>query len=148
LRQEVWKKPDELVEVVMEAVKLSDVVKFSEEELMLLTATESIEAGLKQLESFNLPLVVITQGEEGSLVIANNQQFRVSANPVNVVDTTGAGDAFVSGLLAKLSQHTHWNEHSVIVNAVKWGNACGGLATTQKGAMTALPNKLELEALL
>jgi len=148
LREEVWQNPDELVSVVMKAVALADVVKFSEEELMLLTGTQSIDAGIQQLKPLEIKLIVITQGEHGALVIFNGEAFRVSATSVDVIDTTGAGDAFVCGLLARLSQQTEWLTQDIIVNAVEWGNACGGLATTEKGAMTALPSRPTLEQLL
>lgn len=61
------------------------------------------------------------------------------------VDTTGAGDAFVGGLLAKLSQFNAWRDLVIIEKAIGWGNIAGGLATTSKGAMTALPNSSEME---
>lgn len=148
LREEVWQNPNELTSVVMKAVALADVVKFSEEELMLLTGTTSIEAGIEQLAPLELKLIVITQGEHGALVIFNGKAFRVSATTVKVIDTTGAGDAFVCGLLARLSQQAEWLHEDIVLNAVEWGNACGGLATTEKGAMTALPTRTTLDRLL
>ncbi|MDF5326862.1 PfkB family carbohydrate kinase, partial [Vibrio parahaemolyticus] len=57
---------------------------------------------------------------------------------------TGAGDAFVGGLLACLSRHADWKNHPVVSSAIQWANGCGALATTQKGAMTALPTQTEL----
>lgn len=148
LREEVWQNPNELISVVMKAVALADVVKFSEEELMLLTGAPSIEAGIEQLAPLELKLIVITQGEHGALVIFNGKAFRVSATTVKVIDTTGAGDAFVCGLLARLSQQAEWLHEDIVLNAVEWGNACGGLATTEKGAMTALPTRKTLDRLL
>ncbi|WP_394251891.1 aminoimidazole riboside kinase [Vibrio profundi] len=148
LREEVWQNPNELISVVMKAVALADVVKFSEEELMLLTGAPSIEAGIEQLAPLELKLIVITQGEHGALVIFNGKAFRVSATTVKVIDTTGAGDAFVCGLLARLSQQAEWLHEDIVLNAVEWGNACGGLATTEKGAMTALPTRTTLDRLL
>ncbi|WP_295893571.1 aminoimidazole riboside kinase [uncultured Vibrio sp.] len=144
LREEVWLNPEEMVSVVMAAVRVADVVKFSKEELLLLTDTESIEQGLEALTALQLPLVLITQGEKGCLGVFQGKQFQVPTKSANVVDTTGAGDAFVSGLLARLSQQNHWQDHLVVSSAIEWGNACGGLATTQKGAMTALPSESEL----
>jgi fructokinase len=61
-----------------------------------------------------------------------------------LVFTTGAGDAFVGGLLAYLSQETDWKKSEKIKEAVMWGNCCGSLAITKKGAMTALPSEKEL----
>ena len=144
LRDEVWKNPQEIRSVVMSAVQMADVVKFSEEELLYLTETSSLDEGLTKLSHYSIPLVLITLGEDGALAILNGQQHHVKSRSVNVVDTTGAGDAFVSGLLAYLSQCEDWQHESSILKAVRWGNVCGALATTQKGAMSALPNQQAL----
>ena len=148
LREEVWRNPEELVSIVTEAVKLADVVKFSEEELMLLTETDSLEAGLKALESYQIPLVLVTLGAEGTLMNFNGQTEKIPARKVTPIDTNGAGDAFVGGLLTRLAQDSDWRQTSVVREAVVWGNACGGLATTQKGAMTALPDQHALQVLI
>lgn len=148
LREEVWSQPEELISVVMDAVKLADVVKFSEEELTFLTDTTSIEAGLEALRPLNIPLILITLGAEGTLATFNGTSTKIAARSVSPVDTTGAGDAFVGGLLAKLSQTDNWQQEDIITEAVLWGNACGGLATTKKGAMTALPSQEALLELL
>ncbi|ELM6649362.1 aminoimidazole riboside kinase [Vibrio vulnificus] len=144
LREEVWKQPQEIRSVVMSAIQLADVVKFSEEELLYLTKTSRIDEGLVALSHYALPLVVVTLGEKGALVLFQGEQTLVGSISVQVVDTTGAGDAFVSGLLAMLSQHNQWQQSSIVQQAVRWGNVCGALATTQKGAMSALPNQAQL----
>ena len=144
LREEVWANPAELIPVVRQAIELADVVKFSDDELMYLTQTDSLQAGLEGLKTFNNTLVLVTQGAKGALVVFNGGQNLISGQPVKPVDTTGAGDAFVGGLLAKLSQHLEWANDGIIVEAVNWANGCGALATTQKGAMTALPTQAAL----
>ncbi|EGA65143.1 aminoimidazole riboside kinase [Vibrio brasiliensis] len=144
LREEVWANPDEIKPVVSQAIELADVVKFSDDELMYLTDTDSLQAGLKAIEGYNNTLVLVTQGAKGALVVFENQQRLLAGQAVKPVDTTGAGDAFVGGLLAKLSQTTDWVNQQTIESAVKWANGCGALATTQKGAMTALPTQQAL----
>ena len=144
LREEVWANPDEIQSVVNQAIELADVVKFSDDELMYLTDTDSLQAGLKAIEGYNNTLVLVTQGAKGALVVFENQQRLLAGQAVKPVDTTGAGDAFVGGLLAKLSQTTDWVNQQTIESAVKWANGCGALATTQKGAMTALPTQQAL----
>ncbi|SHO54960.1 aminoimidazole riboside kinase [Vibrio quintilis] len=145
LREEVWAKPEEMIPTVMDVVRQADVVKFSEEELTLLTATNSMDEALQTLQQYAIPLVVITLGAEGTLVVTENKRVKVPSRSVQVVDTTGAGDAFVGGLLCRLAESQQWQNEEAILDAVTWGNCCGGLATTQKGAMTALPTR---EALL
>ncbi|WP_187379136.1 aminoimidazole riboside kinase [Vibrio cholerae] len=148
LREEVWSEPQELQATVMRAVGLADVVKFSEEELQFLTGTQSIEEGLQAIADFQIPLVVVTLGAKGALVVTPNSRQIVSGKAVKPIDTTGAGDAFVGGLLYRLSVAQDWHNQTTILDAVKWANGCGALATTQKGAMTALPNQAALHAFL
>ena len=47
-----------------------------------------------------------------------------------------------------LAQHSDWRESSVLQQIIRQANACGALATTAKGAMSALPNKQQLAAFL
>jgi fructokinase len=148
LRDEVWNDPSEIQPIVKKAIELADVVKFSDDELMFLTDTSSLEAGIEQLKAFDITLTLITQGAKGALVIFDNKQTLISGQAVKPIDTTGAGDAFVGGLLAKLSQSNDWNKFEVIQGAVSWANGCGALATTLKGAMTALPTQETLESIL
>lgn len=148
LREEVWQQPEELIEVVMKAAAKADVVKFSEEELTFLTKTDSIESGIKALATLSIPLVIITQGAKGALVITPESEQLVSGKVVKPIDTTGAGDAFVGGLLYTLASTSEWNNDHQINAAIQCAHGCGALATTQKGAMTALPNQQDLKAFL
>ena len=141
LREEVWANPEELKPVVRQAIELADVVKFSDDELLFLTDTDSLEAGLEAIKVFNNTLVLITQGAKGALVVFEGEQELIAGQAVKPIDTTGAGDAFVGGLLARLAQQNEWANKEAIHSAVNWANGCGALATTQKGAMTALPTQ-------
>ena len=145
LREEVWANPAELKPVVMQAVALSDVVKFSDDELLFLTDKTDLQTALTFLEeNYQLPLVIVTQGKKGALVVQGNEQQLVTGKPVSPVDTTGAGDAFVGGLLAGLVSVDNWQEKATLLDIIKQANACGALATTAKGAMTALPTAEQL----
>lgn len=139
LRHEVWANQEDIIPTVMKAIELSDVIKFSDDELFYLTNTNSIDKGLESLEHLNLPLIIVTQGAKGALVVHEKRQTMITGKVVSPVDTTGAGDAFVGGLLTYLAKSKDWNKQDNISQAVGWANGCGALATTQKGAMTALP---------
>jgi fructokinase len=148
LREEVWAEPSQIKEVVMSAVELADVVKFSEEELTFLTGTETLDSALDELNAAPNKLIMVTLGARGALAVYNGERRVIEGTKVEqVIDTTGAGDAFVGGLLAKLSQSDDWCSWSQVEAAIRWGNACGALATTQKGAMTALPSLQQLTEL-
>ena len=93
-------------------------------------------------------MIVITQGKKGALVIRNEKEVLITGKPVTPVDTTGAGDAFVGGMLAGLAANPDWKTQEDISAIIQQANACGALATTAKGAMTALPREAQLAAYL
>ncbi|AHG87149.1 Fructokinase [Bibersteinia trehalosi USDA-ARS-USMARC-190] len=149
LRESLWKSIDEMKQVVNQAVALADVLKFSEEELTLLTHTTDLEQATAAITAqYPEKLIIITLGKDGAIYHLNGKSKLVAGKALKPVDTTGAGDAFVSGLLAGLSQSSDWKKESVLVDIIRKANASGALATTQKGAMSALPSKEELETFL
>lgn len=72
------------------------------------------------------------------------QFIHYPAKPVSVVDTTGAGDAFVAGLLAGLADSGIPTNTRQLERIIAQAQICGALATTAKGAMTALPRQHDL----
>ncbi len=149
LRESLWSSLEEMKSVVMEAVSLADVLKFSEEELTLLTNTDSLDKAFESITTqYPDKLIIVTLGKDGALYHLCSQQQVIAGKALQPVDTTGAGDAFVGGLLAGLAQYSDWRESSVLQQIIRQANACGALATTAKGAMSALPNKQQLAAFL
>jgi arabinose-5-phosphate isomerase len=72
--------------------------------------------------------VVVTDGEAGCAIAAYDFEGFVRARPVKALDTTGAGDAFLGGLLAALAADLGWEA------AARLGNACGAACVEQLGA--------------
>ena len=64
----------------------------------------------RQLAGDQLEWLVLTEGKAGAVAIHGEEQVRVAARPVSVVDTTGAGDAFVGALAAALAAGTSLRE--------------------------------------
>lgn len=86
--------------------------------------------------------VVVTLGGDGVLVAdGTNPPWRKPAHSVDVVDTTGAGDAFVGGFIAGLSTAMS------LADAVALGGACGSLSTTRPGTQVSYPTLDEIEKL-
>jgi len=81
------------------------VLKFSEEELTLLTNTDSLEKAFEKITAlYPEKLVIVTLGKDGALYHLAGKKDVVTGKALRPIDTTGAGDAFVGGLLAGLSQ--------------------------------------------
>lgn len=150
LRESLWASLDEMKQVVNCVVALADVLKFSEEELTLLTDSDNLDVATAKITAqYPEKLIIITLGKDGAVYHLNGKSEIVAGKALQPVDTTGAGDAFVSGLLAGLSQYQHWREdRDVLVQVIRQANASGALATTAKGAMSALPNRTQLDAFL
>ncbi|HTW92781.1 MAG TPA: ribokinase [bacterium] len=86
--------------------------------------------------------VVISLGEEGALAVDRAALTRFPAHKVNVVDTTGAGDAFRAGLAVRIAEGASLDE------AVRFANACGALACTIMGAEPSMPRRDHVERFL
>lgn len=149
LRESLWQSQAEMKQVVNFVVAMADVLKFSEEELTLLTETQTLEQAVQAITAkYPEKLIIITLGKDGAIYYLNGKSQLVAGKALKPVDTTGAGDAFVSGLLAGLSQHSDWQKEEVLVNIIRQANASGALATTAKGAMSALPTRQQLDEFL
>ena len=84
---------------------------------------------------------IVTLGARGVLAAADRTLFRIEAPAVEVVDTTGAGDAFAGVLAAALDRGTDWP------TALAEGVAAGSLACTTPGAQRALPDAAAIRSL-
>ncbi|MGU3485386.1 aminoimidazole riboside kinase [Enterobacter bugandensis] len=134
IRPDLWPDENALRRCLEQALQSADVVKLSVEELAFLTGDADVQEGLNTL-MLRCParLVLVTQGKEGVIAWHQGAVKHYPATPVQCVDTTGAGDAFVAGLLYGLAAAQE------LVPAIALAQRCGALATTAKGAMTALP---------
>lgn len=146
LRPEVWGKPAEMLPVVRQTIALSDVVKLSVEELQLLSGEDELAAGLATISG--PALVLVTRGAAGVVARLEGELLEWVGPKVTPLDTTGAGDAFVAGLLAALAQGERLPTLAELPAILAQAHGCGALATTAKGAMTALPTRTELDAFL
>ncbi|QTF08528.1 aminoimidazole riboside kinase [Brenneria izadpanahii] len=141
LRDDLWPDRGRMRTCVKQALALADVVKLSDEELTLITEIEDVGRAMAALGNEISPsLLVVTQGKAGAWAGRPGQMTFYPARAVRAVDTTGAGDAFVAGLLAGLSEMgAQWRDGAKLPAIIAQAQACGALATTSKGAMTALP---------
>lgn len=140
IRADLWPDPHALRTSLSEALMLADVVKLSREELQFLTATAAPEQGIATLmRQYPIRLLLVTMGAQGVWLHDRQQLLHYPAPRVTPVDTTGAGDAFVAGLLHGLAQYDDLSPQHPWPALIAQAQLCGALATTAKGAMTALP---------
>ena len=99
----------------------------------------SAKCAAKVLLSKGVGSVIFTLGEKGSILFKDNQSTLIPPYNVDVVDTTGAGDAFCGALAASLA------EGKRIEDAVYIANAAGALAVTKMGAEPSMPTRQDME---
>jgi sugar/nucleoside kinase (ribokinase family) len=80
-----------------------DILLPNDEQLLGFTGATSVEAGARELVSQDVGCVAVTQGPQGALVVTAMDVIEVPAYAVEVVDTTGCGDAFSAGFPCGLS---------------------------------------------
>jgi ribokinase len=126
---------------LMDALKMTDVLKPCKAAARELTGENDFDAIARKLLSFGPKVVAMTMGGEGCLIATRDSIVHKPAFKVDVVDTTGAGDAFMGGLSFALLHD--WPHDRVAAFA----NACAALCCTKVGAraMSSLP---QVEALI
>lgn len=126
-----------------EIYKLTDIFCPNESEAELLTGKKinsmtDIEEMAKQFVTAGTKSVIITLGENGCYVLSNGVGKHISANKVSVVDSTGAGDAFVGAL-------AHFLDLGIdIFESSKWASAVATISVQGKGTQSSFPERDQL----
>ncbi|MBM7622614.1 carbohydrate kinase family protein [Sporohalobacter salinus] len=148
LRMNLWNSAEEARKKIVSMLDKVDILKVSEEELEFITSKKDIEKGAEKIkEKYQIPVIFITCGSNGSYYYHNSLGF-VPAFKVDTVDTTGAGDAFMSGVLYYFNQNdTSLKEmdDDFLKKVLKFANYSGSLAASESGAMAALPTLKKLD---
>ncbi|QUY47596.1 aminoimidazole riboside kinase [Serratia plymuthica] len=149
IREDVWHQPEALRPCLQKALMLAHVVKISQEELSFISSIGELESAIDwMMQRYPLRLLLVTLGGDGVCVHDGKQIRHFRAPSIVPVDTTGAGDAFVAGLLAALAQLGELPQDEQWPSVIAQAQSCGALATTAKGAMTALPTSEQLKNFL
>lgn len=152
LRLPLWPSEEAARKEIMSIWELADVIKISEDEITFLTGGDdpySDEVVLQKLFHPNLKLLVVSEGPNGCRYYTKEFKGRVGGVKVKAVDTTGAGDAFVSGLLNSLaSDLTLLTDEKKLREALLFANACGAITVTERGAIPAMPTMDAVQELL
>jgi len=123
-------------------IEKTDILMLNKVELKLLTGAKNIIRGAKTLLEFGPNIIAVKLGSEGSLLVSEDRVVRKEAFQVNVVDTTGAGDAFDAALIYALVSQLD------LENAVLMANAAGAISVTRVGARNSLPTIREVKNFL
>ncbi|MBS7455794.1 carbohydrate kinase family protein [Coralloluteibacterium stylophorae] len=158
LRTNLWEAGADLHAEVWPALAEAALVKLSRSEMDWLAECEGSDAAvLERLLQHRARLVVVTDGGSGPVTWhAAGSHGAYPVVPVRAVDTTGAGDAFVAGLLAQLLARGAGADDLVALAAdaaamtslLRFASACGARATQSHGAFAAMPTHADVLAFL
>ncbi|MFC1481161.1 carbohydrate kinase family protein [Candidatus Neomarinimicrobiota bacterium] len=133
--EEVWS--DDILTLLPDV----DLLLPNEHEAMNIAHKNTIDEALVKLGRYS-PNVVITLGSDGTVCSSGDQTYRTKTYNVTPVDTTGAGDSFNSGFIYR------WLQGAETSECLRAGSACGALAVTRLGGITASPTPSELISFL
>ena len=143
LRPWLWPDAKAMRGGVLLGFTVADVVKISVDELLFLVPDAADEAAAvgALMQEYPVRLMAVTEGAQGSRGYTRDGGFADAPGyEVKFVDATGAGDAYMAGLLAYLLRlgpdaNLTLNDFGPhLAEALRYANACGALATTYLGA--------------
>ena len=134
------------MDIILSLMELADCIKLNDEELELVVTLldlekETLEDELKAVaEATNTPTICVTLGADGAMLLHKEKIYTQEGYPTKVVDTVGAGDSFLAGLIYSL--RTRQNPKK----ALELGCALGSLVAGKAGAKAKVTER-EIEKL-
>ena len=120
------------------ALSYIDYVFPNEDEARLFTGKKTIDEIADEFLKYGVKNVVIKRGKEGCFVKSEKERLLVPAYHVNAVDTTGAGDNFVSGFITALM------DGKSLYDCCKFGSATAAINIQKMGANTGVESKEQI----
>ncbi|WP_301107856.1 carbohydrate kinase [Sporosarcina sp.] len=142
-----WESEEICRQTILPFIEQTDLLKLTEEELCFLMETEEVEVGLAKLAAYGVPVVMLTLGAHGTLAIIDGVQQHVGVKAIEPVDTTGAGDAFIAGVLREIQMNGKPETTDEWLEIISFGNQMGALCALKPGALSAMPHANELGGL-
>ena len=149
-RPALWDDHEEARTVIRKAMRLAHVVKLADEEMEFVMGTDDASAAAQAVLDAGPALCFITHGPGGASFLGRMGSGFVEGYSVDVVDTLGAGDAFMGAVLAEIVNNrdplylSEGNLHRI----TRRGNAAGAITCTKVGVIPSLPTMSELDTFL
>jgi fructokinase len=149
-RPTLWPGESAARETIREAFSHCHMAKVSDEEWEIATGERTLEAGIEAILAKGVELVVISRGAAGAVAATRRHMVSAPAWQVPVVETTGAGDGFLAGMVARLLPERErlgslaLVDKAVLEESLSFANAVGAITCTRPGAIPALPSLAEV----
>jgi fructokinase len=145
----LWGSESDALEQMSKGAALADLLKVSEEEMILLTRETDVTRGSENLLLRGPSFVLVTLGPGGAFYRNSVCCGHMPAYDVATVDTTGAGDAFMGAIHHRIKGKTKEQLRTMpkdeLKDIVDFANAAGSLTTIRGGAIPAMPDIKEIE---
>lgn len=152
LRLNLWPNEQALKDTVYNFLYYADIVKVTEEEILFLYPHLSFEEALSAIFDAKVRLIIVSKGSQGvSLYQSMSPVIHIEGHIVDVVDTTGAGDALIGSFLAKLlsygvNKKNLLERQKVLVDSLKFANKVASYVCTKPGAISSFPTLEEVQS--
>lgn len=130
----IWKKDEDAIEYIKTIIAKVDIVKPSEDDAARLFGEDLPEAQVQKFINLGAKLVIMTLGKDGAIVSNGTETMTFASVAEEVVDTTGAGDAFWSGF------YTGIVEGLTLKEALQLGFSVSAYKLKFVGAVADLPH--------
>lgn len=147
LRPPLWKTLDEAREQVLYGLGQCDILKISDNEIQWLSGKTDYTQGVEWInEQFNIPLILVSMGKEGSRAYYKGDMVEAAAFvQKNTIETTGAGDTFCGCILHYILEHgLDALKKEDLKEMLTFANSAASLVTTKKGALRVMPSREEI----
>lgn len=150
LRPPLWSSLDLAKEQMEYGFGVCDILKISDNEIQFVSGKEDYDEGIAYLqEKYNIPLILLTMGKEGSRAYYKGKCVERPGFAVKAIETTGAGDTFCGSSLNYIVEHGFDDlTENQLGELLTFANAAAAIVTTKKGAIRSMPEREEVEALL
>ncbi|MDB5081113.1 MAG: hypothetical protein JWP00_3037 [Chloroflexi bacterium] len=147
LRLSNWPDEDAARQAVSHPLDYAHIVKLNRHELDFLTGESDPEAGTARLWRDQFKLIIVTMDKTGCFYRTAQGTGFVPARPIKAVDTVGAGDGFMAGLLDGLRRNGFaFDKEDKVRLACRQAVAVGALTVSKAGGIPAMPYRQEVEA--
>ena len=146
-RAALWDSEEHAIEMMKVLLPFADILKVSDEEMVMLTGTDDFEEGSRLLAEYGCGLVMVTLGSDGVFVRMGSKTATVPGFSVEVADTNGAGDTFLGAMLMQIAKGVNGSEDvwAQILDMVRYANKAASLTCSRHGAIPAMPSLAEME---
>lgn len=144
-RPTLWPDVEQARTTIQDAFRYCHMAKISQEEWPAATGRLDLKGGIDAVLARGVELLAISRGADGAAVTNGDYFIEMPAYPVQVVETTGAGDGFMAAMIARLLPEREKEgslalvDREIVREALRFASAVGALTCMQMGAIPALP---------